>query len=131
MRLNTEIVVDCWSREVLWKTKDSKPIILENYRPKPHDFKCDSYIYNRLTKFSEVGLDKIMTRMFKGNKFFSLYDTHEVIKQQSDVFQRAKEEDKRNKRLKQVEHIPSKQLKEEAHLNRLWHEQNRKQLVET
>lgn len=134
MRLNTEIVTESNCR-VFIKAPGKNWEMRENYRPKPKEIetcKIKTYITNLITKFSETGLDKIVKRVYKANKYFPLYNTREVIKQQSDVFQRAKEDDKRNKGIVKAEKIPAKQLKEEAHLNRLWHEQNRaKYLVNT
>jgi len=117
IRLNTEVVVESSCRVILYKTKDSKPTIVENYRKKPNDYHTIVYVYNRFIKFSDTGNDKIMKRMFKGNKYFPLYDTHEVIKQQSDMFQRAKVDDPRNNRLQKVKPMSSKEKRELQKLN--------------
>lgn len=127
IRLNTEIVVESTSKVILWKTKHSKPVILENYRKKPNDYYTIVYIKNTIIKFSDTGQDKIQKRMYKANKYFPLYDTREVIKQQTDVFQRAKMEDKRNKDVRKEEKITTKQRREEQHANRLENEKFRKQ----
>ena len=116
IRLNTEIVVECNCKVVLWKTKDSKPVILENYRKKPHDYHTEVYAYNKIIKFSDTGIDKFTKRMYKANKYFSLYDTKQVIKQQTDMFQRAKEQDKRNKVVQPVEKITYKQKRSRQQL---------------
>lgn len=117
IRLNTEVVVECSCRVILWKTKDSKPIMLENYRRKPNDYYTLTYVYNRITKFSDTGMDKIVKRMYKANKYFCLYDTRQVIKQQTDMFQRAKMEDKRNVSVKLEKPITTKQKRNFQHLN--------------
>lgn len=127
IRMNTEIVVECNSKVVLWKDKNSKPIILENYRKKPNDYHTEVYVYNKYIKFSDSGVDKFSRRMYNGNKYFSLYDTKQVIKQQTDMFQRAKEQDKRNKTTQLVEKIPYKEKVELQHLNRIIHNPNEKQ----
>lgn len=127
MRLNTEIVVESVARVVVYQTPTSKPVILENYRPKPNDYKALSYITNFITKFSDTGQDKVTKRMYKGNKYFNLYDTKQVIKQQSDVFQRAVNSSPKNKGVIR-EKISYKQKREEQHNNRLFHEQNEAKL---
>jgi hypothetical protein len=130
MRLNTEIVVESVARVVLYQTPTSKPQILENYRQKPNDYRTIAYITNFITKFSDTGRDKVTKRIYKANKYFKLYDTRQVIKQQSDVFQRAIANNPKNK----IEHVhkptklTTKEFKEEQHLNRLAHEENRKRL---
>jgi hypothetical protein len=50
---------------------------------------------------------------------------------QKDVFELAKERDKRNKAdgVEKVPHISTKVLLEEQHSNRLLHEQNRKKVM--
>jgi hypothetical protein len=130
IRLNTEVVVESMSKVVLWKTVNSKPVLLENYRKKPNDYKVKVYVYNSIIKFSDTGQDKIVKRMYKANKYFPLYDTREVIKQQKDVFQRAKDDDKRNKR--DDVHIPEKisykEKRNQQHKNRLQNESFRKKL---
>ena len=129
IRLNTEIVVECSCRNVIWKTKDSKPIITENERPKPHDYKCSAYITNKIIKFSDTGADKITQRVYKGDKYYKLYDTREVIKQQKDIFQRAKEQDSRNFETRRATILTSKEKRLEQHQNRLFHEANRKKVM--
>lgn len=121
MRLNTEIVVESVCRNVLWSKPNSKPVILENYRPKPHDFRCKAYITNRIIKFSDTGLDKVTQRVYSGDKYFKLYDTREVIKQQTDVFELAKKRDKRNidEEVVREKPITYKQKRERQRLNRL------------
>lgn len=121
IRLNTEVVCECSCRVVLWKHKNSKPVILENYRKKPHDYHTEVYCYNKIIKFSDTGTDKFTKRMYKANKYFPLYDTKQVIKQQLDMFQRAKLEDKRNKDTKPPSKITTKQKREEQHLNGEYH----------
>lgn len=127
IRLNTEIVVESVAKCLLYKTKYSKPTILENYRPKPNDYFCKTYVTNKIIKFSDSGLDKITKRIYLGNKYFKLYDTKQVVKMQKDVFDIAKSQDKRNIKdnIQRVEQVSSKQKREEAHLNRLFHEHNR------
>lgn len=112
IRLNTEVVVESSCRVVLWKNKDSSPVLLENYRQKPNDYHTEVYVYNKIIKFSDSGNDKVVKRMYKGNKYFPLYDTRQVIKQQTDVFQRAKQEDKRNSNTRKAQHVSSKELRE-------------------
>lgn len=131
MRLNTEIVVESVCKNVVWKTKNSKPFIVENYRPKPKDYKCKAYITNRIIKFSDTGQDKITTRVYNGEKYFKLYDTRQVIKQQNDVFERAKAQDPRNKKeiVEKVEKLSYKEIRAEQHANRLFHEQNEKKVM--
>lgn len=118
LRLNTEIVVECMCRSVIWRTATSKPQITENERPKPNDYKSTAYITNRIIKFSDTGRDKVTQRVYKGDKYFMLYDTRQVIKQQQDLFERAKLEDKRNKEqhVQKVEKITTKELRERQHL---------------
>lgn len=127
MRLNTEIVVESVARVVVYKDKYSKPIILENYRPKPNDYRTIAYITNFITKFSDTGLDKVTKRIYKGNKYFKLYDTRQVIKQQSDIFERVKSLSKENKGVIR-EKITTKQRRDEQHRNRLFHEENEAKL---
>lgn len=127
IRLNTEVVVESSCKVVLWKTKDSNPVILENYRQKPNDYHTEVYIYNRIIKFSDTGLDKVIKRMYHANKYFKLYDTHQVIKQQTDMFQRAKMENfKENKGLHKPLKMTYKEKRAEQHANRLFHEKNAK-----
>ena len=128
MRLNTEIVVESATRVVLWKNPDSKPIILENYRPKPHDYKTVAYVTNKITKFSDTGMDKVSVRMYKGNKYFKLYDTRQVIKQQTDLFERARDSNKLNKGMVKEKKLTVKQKRTEQHANRVFHEENEKRL---
>ena len=128
IRLNTEVVVECACKVALWKHKGDKPIVLENYRMKPNDYKVIVYIYNNIIKFSDTGQDKIIKRMYKANKYFKLYDTHEVIKQQIDMFQRAKIQDKRNIR-DNVEIHKKKSSKEISDLQHWNAEQGRKDLA--
>ena len=120
MRLNTEIVVESVARVVLYKTKTSKPQILENYRQKPNDYRTIAYITNYITKFSDTGADKVTKRIYKAN-------TRQVIKQQSDVFQRAIADSPKNKGVK-LEKISYKEKREEQHRNRLFHEENERRL---
>lgn len=129
MRLNTEIVVESVCKGVLYKTKNSSPVIMENYRPKPNDYKWIAYITNLITKFSDTGFDKVTKRVYKANKYFKLYDTRQVIRMQKDVFQIAKERDKRNKDTKKATKLTTKEFREEQHLNRLAHEENRRLLM--
>jgi hypothetical protein len=131
MRLNTEIVVESVCKNIVWKSKYSKPYLIENYRPKPNDFKCKAYITNKIIKFSDTGLDKIAKRTFNGDKYFKLYDTRQVIKQQKDVFDRAKEQDIRNKqqKVKKEKKLSYKQIRAEQHTNRLFHEKNAKKVM--
>jgi len=127
MRLNTEIVVESVARVVLYQTPTSKPQILENYRQKPNDYRTIAYITNFITKFSDTGRDKVTKRIYKANKYFKLYDTRQVIKQQSDVFQRAIADSPKNKGVK-LEKISYKQKREEQHNNRLFHQENEAKL---
>lgn len=130
IRLNTEVVVESMAKVILWKTKDSSPVILENYRKKPDDYHTEVYITNRIIKFSDTGLDKFVTRVYKANKYFPLYDTHQVIKQQSDIFQRTKMLDKRNARdkVEVPEKISYKQKRKMQHHNRIENEKFRKNM---
>jgi hypothetical protein len=129
LRLNTEVVVECNSRCIIWKTKDSKPVMEENVRPKPNDYRCKAYVYNKIIKFSDTGLDKVTRRVYNGEKYYSLYDTRQVIKQQSDMFERAKLGDKRNKIEKVVKPKKEsyKEKRELQKLNRVIHNPNIKQ----
>ncbi len=131
LRLNTEVVIESTAKVALWRTPKSKPVMLENYRPKPNDYKTLCYIHNRYIKFSDTGADKVTSRVFKANKYFKLYDTKQVIKQQTDVFDIAKSRDKRNylEIVEKPDHITTKQIKAEQHANRLFHEQNRQRLM--
>ena len=122
LRLNTEIVVESVAKSFVWKTKNSKPVIYQNYRPKPNDYKTLTWVTNIITQFSDTGLDKLRKRTFKANQFFKLYDTREVIKMQKDMFQLAKERDKRNKDTIKAEKISTKEKTEERHLNRTFHD---------
>lgn len=130
MRLNTEIVVESACRTIIWKNKNDKPIVRENYRQKPNDYKTIAYITNKIVKFSDTGEDKFTMRVYKANKYFHLYDTRQVIKQQTDVFELAKSRDKRNKEehVKKPTKLTSAEIKEEQHLNRMLHEENRRRL---
>lgn len=128
IRLNTEIVVESSCKVILWKDKDSLPVILENYRQKPHDYFTDVYVYNKIIKFSDTGNDKVTSRMYHANKYFKLYDTRQVVKQQTDVFQRAVASSSKNKGVVR-EHITYKEKRVEQHNNRLFHEQNSKKLM--
>lgn len=129
LRLNTEIVVECSCRAVIWATPTSKPRIVENERPKPKDYKSTAYITCRYIKFSDTGKDKVTQRVYKGDKYFPLYDTRQVIKQQQDLFERSKAEDKRNKDVKKATKLSYKEIREEQHQNRLFHEQNMKKVM--
>lgn len=117
IRLNTEIVVESVARVILWKTPTSKPVMIENYRKKPKDYHTEVYIYNRMIKFSDTGEDKIIKRMYKANKYFPLYDTREVIKQEIDMFQKAKMDNpKLNKDVKKVKKLTYKETRERQQL---------------
>lgn len=111
MRLNTEIVIESNSKTIIWSHKGATPTIHENYRPKPTDYKSTTYITNKIIKFSESGPDKVAIVTYKGDAWFKLYDTREVIKQQKDIFQRAKEQDTRNKYTQPVKPLTTKQKK--------------------
>lgn len=129
LRLNTEVVVESTARTFL-RDKDGKVFMRENYRPKPRDVVVACYIYNRMIKFSDTGMDKVTQRVYKADKYFKLYNTREVIKQQKDLFQRAIEGDKRNKDegVRMPSKISTKQKREEQHANRLFHEENEARL---
>lgn len=127
MRLNTEVVVECSCKCFVWKTAHSEPYMVENYRPKPVDFKCVTYIKNKIIQFSDTGVDKFRNRVYKANKYFPLYDTREVIKRQKDIFQKAVDGNSMNKGTKLVK-ISTAQKVAEQHFNRVFHEQNRKRL---
>lgn len=129
LRLNTEIVVESTARVFVWKTPTSKPVMLENYRPKPSDHHTKCYIHNRITKFSDTGMDRVTQRMYNANKYFCLYDTKQVIKQQSDLFQRAKESDKRNKDAQMPTKVSYKVHREEQKSNRKFHEENMRKVM--
>jgi hypothetical protein len=124
MRLNTEIVVESVCKGVLYKTKNSSPVIMENYRPKPNDYKWTAYITNIVTKFSDTGYDKVTKRVYRADRYYKLYDTRQVIKMEKDVFQLAKERDKRNilQKVEKVEKVSYKQIREEQRMNRKYHD---------
>jgi hypothetical protein len=154
MRLNTEVVVESVCRTFVWKDDYSPPVILENYRPKPNDYKTKAYITNFITKFSDTGADKLTKRIYSGDKYFKLYDTRQVIKMQEDVFDRnnkpkkqksienseddimtdtfeiAKSNDKRNAKVTKPEKINWKEKRATQHKNRLFHEENERKLRE-
>ena len=127
IRINSEIVCKSLAKCVVWKTKDSKPIMKYNYRPKKTDYKCLSYINNTIIKFEE-DRDVIVHQKFLGNKYFKLYNTREVIKQQQDVFEIAKKQNPKENKGVIKEKISYKQKREEQHNNRLFHEQNEAKL---
>lgn len=122
LRLNTEIVCESVCKSIVWKTKGCKPVIYQNYRPKPNDYKTISWITNVITQFSDTGYDKMRKLSWKANPYFKLYDTREVIKMQKDMFELAKERDKRNKDTLKAEKISYKEKTEERHLNRIYHD---------
>lgn len=128
LRLNTEIVVESNCRAIIWATKKSKPRICENERPKPNDYKCSTFITTKMIKFSDTGRDKIIVNTYKGDKFYKLYDTRQVIKQQKDLFELAKERHKENKGLEREKKLTYKEKRAEQHANRLFHEENEKML---
>lgn len=129
LRLNTEIVVESVCKSFVWTHKNSKPIMLENYRPKPKDYRTKTYITNRIIKFSDTGQDKISERVYYANKYFKLYDTHEVIRQQKDVFQRAKDDSPENDGVSLPVKKSYAEKREEQHQNRLFHDANRKRVL--
>jgi hypothetical protein len=130
LRINTEVVVECNCRNIVWKTRTSKPVMIENYRPKPNDYRCDAYIYNKFIKFSDTAHDKVTSRVFSGKKYFPLYNTREVVKMQKDVFQRAREGDKRNIEfnVQPVEKVSYKETRRLQHLNRITTNPDKKQM---
>jgi hypothetical protein len=69
-------------------------------------------------------------RVYKGDKYFNLYNTREVIKQQQDVFELAKSRNKKeNDGITKPIKRSMKEVREEQHNNRLFHEQNEKKLM--
>lgn len=125
LRLNTEVVTECVCKTILWKTKNSKPVMIENYRKKPTDYKTISYIHNSIVKFSDTGMDKIVKRVYNGAKYYKLYDTKQVIKQQSDLFEKAVKDDSRNKETIKVKPKTAKEIQEDQHLTRQYHDKMR------
>lgn len=93
LRLNTEVVVESSCKSLVFASKNSKPVLKTNYRPKPKDYRTVSWVMNRMVMFNDTGKDKIIKKVFKANKYFKLYNTREVIKQQKDMFEREKEEE--------------------------------------
>lgn len=137
LRLNTEVVVESSCVSLVWEKGQSKPVTKYNYRPKPTDKKTITWVQNRMIKFNDTGKDKIIRRVFKANKYFALYNTREVVKMQTDMFQRAKEEKKiTKKQLAEIradeEYEATRTLKEkraEQHRNMLFHRANERKLM--
>jgi hypothetical protein len=101
LRLNTEVVITCNARSIVYKSANSNPIILPNYRPKKTDFKCITYIRTRTIKFSDTGYDTEIMRTYLGNPYFKLYDTREVVKIERDKFERETLKKKETKKERQ------------------------------
>lgn len=109
LRLNTEIVIQCNCKVVVYKTKFSNPIIIQNYRPKNTDYKAISYIQCTIHKFSDTGLDTRKIIRYIGNKYFKLYNTKEVVILEQDKYERVKE-DKQSYKEKRAEQKLNNQI---------------------
>lgn len=90
LRLNTEVVITCNARCIVYKTVGSNPIIIPNYRPKKDDYKVITWIRTKTIKFSDTGYDTEIIRTYNGNPYFKLYDTREVVKIERDKYEREK-----------------------------------------
>lgn len=116
LRLNTEIVNRCVCKSIVWKNKNSKPQVLLNYRPKDSDYKCVSVIQNEIFKFNDTGLTSRKISRYVGNPYFKLYNTREVVRMQSDKYEREKTDKKSNKKLTEREKVAKWKREDKARL---------------
>jgi hypothetical protein len=87
LRLNTEMVIICSAKCLVYETRGCQPVLKINYRKKPSDYHVDAFIKNEITRFDDTSTDMTTTKGFYGNPYFNLYNTREVVKLETDKYQ--------------------------------------------